>query len=181
MNKIKRNFFAILSGVKYKLISILKKDLNIGSNFRIFKNSELRVYSKAKCIIGNEVKIDYNTVISVTKDSNLTLKNNVGIGSNSMIVCHKSIYIGENTLIGPNVYIYDHDHKFSKGRIKRKEYICKDVIIGDNCWIGACTVILKGTKIGSNCIIGAGSIVTGEIPDNTLFIQKREKVLKDID
>lgn len=180
MNKIKRNIFAILAGFKYQLISMFKSNLSIGAHFRMLKNSELRVYSGAKCAIGNEVKVDFNTVISVTKNANLNLSDNVGIGSNSMIVCHKNISIGENTILGPNVYIYDHDHKFSNERIMRKEYNIGEVNIGKNCWIGTGCIILKGTTIGDNCVIGAGTLLKGNYPPGSIIMNKRENIVKKI-
>ena len=47
------------------------------------------------------------------------------------------------------------------------------MIIGKNCWIGANTIILKGTIIGDNCVVGAGCVLKGKYPDSTIIIQKR--------
>ena len=58
--------------------------------------------------------------------------------------------------------------------LKREQFKSADIIIGKNCWIGANTIILKGTRIGDNSIIGAGSVVRGEIPNGSLVIQKRK-------
>ena len=70
--------------------------------------------------------------------------------------------------------IYDHDHDYrAQGGIKAGKYKTTPVRIGDNVWIGANTVILRGTTIGNNVVIGAGSVVSGNVEDNTVFIQKR--------
>lgn len=53
------------------------------------------------------------------------------------------------------------------------------VRLGKNCWIGANTVILRGTTIGDNCVIGAGCIVTGDIPSNSVYIQKRSTEINE--
>lgn len=109
----------------------------------------------------------------------LQIGNNVGFNTNCIISSHDNIFIGNNVEIGPNVCIYDHDHDVKcEGGIKSGNFITDPVSIGDNAWIGANVVILRGTKIGKNCIIAAGSIVKGEIPDNSTYIQKREKVIK---
>ena len=50
----------------------------------------------------------------------------------------------------------------------------KPIIVGSNCWIGAQTVILRGTEIGDNCVVGAGSVLKGKYPDGSVIIQKRE-------
>lgn len=59
------------------------------------------------------------------------------------------------------------------GGVKAKQFICSDVYIGENTWIGANTLILKGTRIGANCVIAGGSVVLGNIPDDSIFVQKR--------
>lgn len=80
-------------------------------------------------------------------------------------------------MLGPSVYIYDHDHLFdSESGARRGEFSLGKVIIGNNCWIGANTVILKDTTIGDNCVIGAGSVIKGEIKPGTKVIQKRNTV-----
>jgi len=56
------------------------------------------------------------------------------------------------------------------------------VVIGDNCFIGMNSIILKGTKIGNNCIVGAGSVLTGkEYPDNSVIVGNPAKVICTID
>ena len=47
------------------------------------------------------------------------------------------------------------------------------VIIGNNVWIGANTVILRGTEIGDNCVIGAGCVIKGKYGANSVIVQKR--------
>lgn len=51
--------------------------------------------------------------------------------------------------------------------------------LGKNCWIGANTVILRGTTIGDNCVIGAGSVLKGEYPARTILLQKREQEIRE--
>ena len=56
-----------------------------------------------------------------------------------------------------------------------------EIEIGDNTWVGAGTIILLGTRIGRNCVIGAGSVVKGDVPDNTRLIQKRINTVKGLE
>jgi len=81
-----------------------------------------------------------------------------------MIISQRNISIGNHVTIGPNVVIYDHDHDYLSGA----GTICSAVAIGDNVWIGAGAIILRGSSIGRNCVIGAGSLVKSKIPDNIL-------------
>jgi acetyltransferase-like isoleucine patch superfamily enzyme len=97
-----------------------------------------------------------------------------------MFVSYEKITIGKDVQFGPNVLIYDHDHDFrKKNGLKELKYITSPVEIGDNVWIGANVVILRGTKIGNNCVVGAGSVITGEYQDNTVIVQERkDKITK---
>lgn len=52
--------------------------------------------------------------------------------------------------------------------------------IGKNVWIGAGCIILKGTTIGDNCVIAAGSIVTGNVESNNIYVQKKETTILPI-
>ena len=102
---------------------------------------------------------------------------NAYLNSDCKLVCHEKIQIGDNTIFGPNVLIYDHDHLFdTESGVKRKEYVSSEIVIGNNCWIGANTVILRGTHIGDNCLVGAGSVVKGTFPAGTKIIQSRTNV-----
>lgn len=55
-----------------------------------------------------------------------------------------------------------------------------DVVIGDNVWIGANSVILRGSRIGDNAVIAAGTIVKGTVESNTLVYDKRVKMERKI-
>ena len=105
----------------------------------------------------------------------------VKINYNCIFVCRDKIEIGEGVEFGPNVLVYDHDHDFrAEGGIKSKKYKTTPVVIGKNVWIGANTIILRGTTIGDNAVIAAGSIVKDNVPVNTLFVQKQKCDLIDI-
>ena len=91
---------------------------------------------------------------------------------NCSVTCMEKISIGEGCQIGNNVVIVDHNHtKDFTG------YTTAPVTIGAKVWIGANCVILPGSVIGDGAVIGAGSIVTGEIPSNTTYFNRREKVM----
>ncbi|MEQ5318743.1 acyltransferase [Providencia vermicola] len=101
--------------------------------------------------------------------------NKVFINRNTSINCRQCVDIGNNTIIGENVKIYDHDHDYKAGYPKlRDQFITMPVTIGNNVWIGSNVTILKGVNIGSGSIISAGSVVFNDVPDNTIFIQKKD-------
>lgn len=82
----------------------------------------------------------------------------------------KGIKIGENCIFGENVLIYDHDHRFRerRGLIKDQGFVIKEVVLGNNIWIGSNVTILKGVNIGDNSVIGANCVIYKDVPENTL-------------
>ena len=55
------------------------------------------------------------------------------------------------------------------------------IVVGDNCWFGANVSVMPGVKIGNGCVMGAGSVVTKDVPDNSLVTGVPGKVIKVID
>jgi len=142
-------------------------------------NTEMSFAKNTKVILGYHVTTMQNCRILV-RHGKLEIGDNTGINSNCVIACHEYVKIGANVGMGPNVCIYDHDHDFrAEGGKKSKKYKTGAVIIEDNVWIGANTVILRGTHIGANSVIAAGSIIRGNVPNNTVVYQKREIKYKE--
>ena len=101
------------------------------------------------------------------------------IGYNNVIVAREQITLGNHVMLGANVCIYDHDHVFRQPGVMRDlGYTTAPVTIGDNVWIGAGVMILKGVTIGSGSVIAAGTLVNQDIPENSLVYNRRELVIK---
>lgn len=99
------------------------------------------------------------------------------MNSNVSVTAMESVEIGERCAIGQNVVIVDHDHDF---RNRNGKFATTPVSIGSDTWIGANSVILRGTKIGKGCVIAAGSVVRGTILDGCVLYQKREGTVRRI-
>ncbi|MDO5733139.1 MAG: sugar O-acetyltransferase [Eubacteriales bacterium] len=96
------------------------------------------------------------------------------------LVDDSHIYVGDHTMIGPNVVIATAAHPICPDlRLKNLQYNLP-VEIGRNCWIGASAVILPGVKIGDGSVIGAGSIVTRDIPAGVVACGNPCRVLREI-
>jgi acetyltransferase-like isoleucine patch superfamily enzyme len=116
----------------------------------------------------------------------ITIGDNVGISSTA-IHCNKRITIGNGVRIGGNTVIYDTDfHSLGfETRTKGKENIAnvfmKEVVIGDNAFIGAHCTILKGVTIGNNSIVGAGAVVSRSIPPNEIWAGNPVKFIRKVE
>ena len=106
---------------------------------------------------------------------------NVYANFNLTLVDDTHIYIGDNTMIGPNVTIASAGHPIEP-KLREKGYqFNMQINIGKNCWIGAGAIILPGITIGDNSVIGAGSVVTKDIPKNVVAVGNPCRVLREID
>lgn len=128
-----------------------------------------KVYGKkgGEVCIDKGITIAKNTVVAAVKGKILIGKN-CFIGRNCSIIAHESINIGDNCMFGPGVVIYDHDHIFDEMGVHNEGYATSPIVIGDRCWLGANSVILRGSVIGDGCVIGAGTVVKGVIPPHSI-------------
>jgi galactoside O-acetyltransferase len=94
--------------------------------------------------------------------------------------CGGKIVIGEHCLIGPGVIMRTADHDYSRIDIpmQNQGHNHEDIIIEDDVWIGANTVVLKGVHIGRGAIIGAGAVVTKSIPSMAIAVGIPAKPLR---
>lgn len=106
------------------------------------------------------------------KNASIIIGNNCGFSGTS-ITCDSKIVIGDNTIIGANSQISDRN-----GHEDKYYYPPKPVTIGNNVWLGMNVTVMPGVSIGDNSIIGAGSIVTKDIPANTIAVGSPCKVIK---
>lgn len=99
---------------------------------------------------------------------------------NATFVDDGNIYIGDYTMIGPNVTIATAGHPIYPPFRERQLQYNADVHIGKNVWIGAGVIICPGVTIGDNTVIGAGSVVTKDIPSNVVAYGSPCKVAREI-
>lgn len=99
---------------------------------------------------------------------------------NLTMVDDTHIYVGDNTMFGPNVTLATAGHPIlPELRAKGLQYNAP-IHIGKNCWLGAGVVVLPGITIGDNVVIGAGSIVTKDLPSNVVAVGNPCKILREV-
>lgn len=105
---------------------------------------------------------------------------NVYANFNLTMVDDTHIYIGDYTMIGPNVTLATAGHPILPQLRQHGYQYNASVHIGKNCWLGAGVIVMPGVTIGDNTVIGAGSIVTKDIPANVVAVGNPCKVMRPI-
>ena len=128
---------------------------------------------------------DYNSVVQqplfCTYGYNTCVGDNFFLNVNGKLMDSGKITIGDNVFIAPNVCIVTEEHAMDvKQRLEGLEYT-HPVTIGNNVWICTGAIILPGVTIGDNSVIGAGSVVTKDIPANSLAVGNPCRVIRTLE
>jgi len=116
--------------------------------------------------MGQDVRLAPNS--SFRNGERIALADQVQIGEYCALWAGKDnawIRVGNRTTFGPGCFVTAADYGLAAGqRITDQKMIEKDVVIGDDCWIGTKSVITAGVTLGAGCVVGAGSVVTRDVP-----------------
>lgn len=146
---------------------------SLANDSTIIINKNCRFNSRTT---SNRIGINHKCMIS-TLEKGALLKIGSGNGfSGVSIGCFKKITIGDNVKVGANVLITDSDWHLDDPRVSEP----KEIVIGNNVWLGYGVVVMKGVTIGENTVIGSNSVVTKNIPANVIAAGNPCKVIKNI-
>ena len=110
---------------------------------------------------------------------NIHLGKGVFINAGCKFQDQGGIWIGDGALIGHNTVLATLNHGLRPE--ERHDLIPKPIHIGKNVWIGSNSTVLAGVTIGDNAVIGAGSVVTKDVPENTVAVGCPARVIRRID
>jgi len=188
-----------LRNIFYKIFfKKLHKGVSFENNIRIkgaryieigefsYFNSNIYLHGTKKYIkIGRNNYFSYGCVINVLnftelENSFIEIGDSCYFGEYSILRGQGGLKIGNNVLVSPYTAFYPNSHIFKNKNIpfNKQGTINKGITVGDNVWIGSHSIILDGSDIGNNCIIGAGSVVKGKIPNDTMYFNKKDDVIK---
>ncbi|MCF1423041.1 MULTISPECIES: sugar O-acetyltransferase [Mangrovimonas] len=110
---------------------------------------------------------------------NIFAEEGVFINFGAVILDGARVTIGRKTLIAPGVHIYTARHPLDI-KERRVWEDCSPVTIGEECWIGGHATLCPGVTIGDRSVIGAGSVVTKDIPADSLAVGNPARVVKKL-
>lgn len=154
---------------------------------KIFNSIKCRVWNLLvqKYILNNVAKHGDDVTIgekfSACGYEHIYIGNHVYIGEQCRFLCAEAdIKIGNYVMFGPEVLIVTGNHRtdcVGEYMFNVKEKLPKNdqpVLISDDVWVGARAIILKGSKIGKGSVIAAGAIVSGEVPEYSIYLGKKD-------
>ena len=184
-------YYCLVSGLKYHRDWQLRGGVKIIKSSWLNKlllksrNGELIIGRNFKCnnkVKSNSIGLIQPCVFNISFPySRIEIGNNVGI-SGSSICARKKVKIGNNVLIGSGCLITDsdaHPIDWIDRRDAREDKVrCAPVIIGNDVFIGARSIILKGVTIGDRAIVGAGAVVSADVPPDCIVAGNPAKIVK---
>lgn len=195
--------YKIIHDVKYKVtrtLDILHTKARLVGNKVEYKRYRIIgvpfiLASRGKIVLGDNFnmnngfsgnRIGFNTPCVLRTDGgSLLIGDNVGMSQTTLIAKGADICIGNNVKIGGGVKMYTTDFHSLDYFIRRdplldaKERKSAPISIGDDCFIGAGAIILKGVSIGPRSVIGAGSVVSRDIPADCIAVGNPCRVVKN--
>ena len=176
---IRNNLYRI-KGLILKLYLTLH-GCKVGKNLKCKQWPIFRTIPHRNILIGNNVSIGTSISFSVDGEGELSVGDDVNLTHNIMISSMAKVDIGNKAQIAENVSIRDADHKMVRDQfICDQGFLCKPIVIESDVWIGANSLIFKGSHLRKGVIIGASSLVTGstETEDYGIYVGTPIRYLK---
>ena len=119
--------------------------------------------------IGRGVRVVQGSILSVLPGGVLELKDGCILNHGTTIYCASRIVIGNQSRISHYCSVLDHDYDIHTDiSMFERQKSSSPIVIGDNVWVGAHAVILKGVTISDRCVIGAQTLVKKSVPEGML-------------
>jgi acetyltransferase-like isoleucine patch superfamily enzyme len=156
---------------------------NIHLNFNKYPRSRaecyLRLRDGAEMTVAGNVNMFYGTTIEVHVNGKL-ITGQCSLNTGAVIICAYRTKIGSGVLIARLVHIMDSDthHVFDENG--NKTNMPREVVIGDNVWLGVKSTVMRGVVIGNGSIVSANSVVISKVKEHTLVAGMPARVFSEV-
>jgi len=161
---------------------ILHKQLRVGANIFIADRVVIHQDQGGGPVeFGDRVHIFRDTIVATGQGGRVAIGAGTFIQPCCKIMGYKGrIEIGCGVQIAPNCAFYSYDHGFAPGELIGKQPLQTKggIVIGDDAWLGFGVIVLDGVRIGKGAVVGAGSVVTRDVPDETIAVGVPARVVK---
>lgn len=186
IDKLKFLFFVKIRIWKYKILSDCERVTG-----KPVLHQPILLSGKGKINFGENVQIgvinspnfytDYFYLEARTKDSEISIGDNVSINNGFKAVAFSKIVIEKNVLIGFSCSIIDNDgHHLAIDKRNSGKPNSAEIYIGENVFLGNDVTVLKGVTIGKNSVVGNGSIVTKNVPENVIVAGNPARIIRNL-
>ena len=170
-----------LRGRLARLLSIFRRRVTIGKNFRLL--GRLRIRGPGRVVIGDNVYVDGTLPVSLpTYSSEAQIR--IGAGSylnGTRMGCAERIAVWENCILADCRITDTHFHSLYPGRRSDPSLVgVRAVEIGDDCWVAADAFILPGTRIRRGSTVAAGAVVMGRFPEKVVIAGNPARVIMGV-
>lgn len=159
--------------------------LSAGRNVAIGEYSYLNCYGIEGVNLADNVRIKEFGWIQVTSHlsnpgAGLTIGSNTYVGPHCILGAAGGITVGADVVMGAYVQLLAENHNFENGNlpINQQGVSRRGIVVEDGCWIGNSVIVLDGVRIGRSSVIGAGSVVTHDVPADSIAVGNPARVLR---
>jgi acetyltransferase-like isoleucine patch superfamily enzyme len=145
---------------------------------RVVMGSDVRVWGPLKIHVGSDCGMfDRVHILGVGE---LRLGDRSTLGHDTVVVVRERVTIGNHVQVAAHCYLTDVDHEFADSDVPIKDQglHIAPIVIEDDVWLGAHTIVLRGVTIGRGTVVGANSVVTKSLPPNSICAGVPARVIK---
>jgi acetyltransferase-like isoleucine patch superfamily enzyme len=153
-------------------------DLQLPCGTAIGSGVRLSATDGGRISVGINVSFGPHCQIIARRGGRIRIGDNVQLGQGCIVTALEGIDIGRDCLVAEYVVIRDQDHDPNIRPIQHGGFKTAAIVIGEGCWLGAKSTVLRGSVIGHGAVIGAHALVRGMIPDHSLAVGVPAKAVK---
>lgn len=167
----------------FRFVCLKIRHPNVVTEGFVFLGRGVRLHARpgyGRLILGRWTHLGDGTRL-LAHEGTLRIGEKTVLGRDVTVTCYLDVEVGASTLLADWCYISDFDHVTTEldQPIKDQGLVKSPVRIGDNCWLGVRSTVLRGTRIGSGVVVGAHSVVRGEVADDVIVAGVPAKQVKD--